>query len=109
MQSKLYFLYNSKITRLEFFHSRDYVHRDVKPENLLLGPDKNRDTVYLIDYGLANEYFDKRINLHIRMKNRLGLIGTAKYASINAHNGLEQSRRDDLEAAGYFLIYLHNG
>lgn len=108
MQSKLYILLTLKITRLEFVHSRGYIHRDIKPDNLLVGGEL-KNIIYLIDYGLSKEYKDNNTGLHIEFCSRKGLIGTAKYASINTHRGFEQSRRDDLESAGYVFIYLLKG
>ena len=46
---------------------------------------------------------------HIPYKHTHNLIGSNTYASINAHNCIELSRRDDLESLGYMLIYFYLG
>jgi len=66
-------------------------------------------TVYLIDYGLAKRFRDPMTKIHIPYKEGKRLTGTARYASINTHIGIEQARRDDLECLGYTLIYLAKG
>ena len=91
------------------FHSKGYLHRDIKPDNFTMGVNKNEDTVYLVDYGLAKPYLDFIKGNHIPFSDDKRLTGTARYASINAHLGYEQGRRDDLESLGYTLIYLHTG
>lgn len=93
------------ITRIECIHDRGYIHRDIKPENFLMGLNEYSNTLYLIDYGLSKRYKEKATNNHIQYKENRNLIGTARYASINAHLGIEQSRRDDLESIGYLLVY----
>eukprot|EP00435_Cladocopium_sp_Y103_P024112 s4048_g5.t2 len=97
------------INRLECVHSRNVIHRDVKPDNFLLGLGRRANQVNLIDFGLSKKYRDSKTQVHIPYREGKALTGTARYASINTHAGLEQSRRDDLEALGYVLIYLVKG
>lgn len=102
-------LADQMIARVEFVHSRNYIHRDIKPDNFLLGLGKKSNIVYVVDFGLAKKYRDSKTHQHIPYRENKNLTGTARYASINAHLGIEQSRRDDLEAIGYVLVYLVRG
>lgn len=95
------------LTRLEQVHCKDIIHRDLKPENFLLGLDSTDTLVYLVDFGLSKKYRVK--DGHIPFRANVGLVGTARYASLNAHMGNEQSRKDDLESLGYILIYFLKG
>ncbi|OXA63412.1 Casein kinase I isoform alpha [Folsomia candida] len=87
-------LVDQMLARVEFLHMKNFIHRDIK--------------LYLIDFGLAKKY---RLSTgrHIPHRSDKSLTGTARYASINAHEGHEQSRRDDLEAIGYVMIYFLMG
>ncbi len=97
------------ITVLEYIHNRHILHRDIKPDNFVMGLNNLSQNVYLIDFGLAKKYRSSKTLQQIPLVNRKKLTGTARYASINALKGYEHSRRDDLEAAGYVLIYLLKG
>lgn len=94
------------INRIEYLHSRCIIHRDIKPENFMFGVKGKVHHIYLIDFGLSKKYYDKS---HVAYRTKLSLTGTARYASINAHKGFEQSRRDDMEAIGHMLLYFLRG
>ena len=97
------------IDRLEFVHNRNIIHRDIKPDNFVLGLDNKSHIIYILDFGLSKKYRSSRTHQHIKFNVNKKLTGTARYASINALKGCEQSRRDDLEAIGYVLMYFLRG
>ncbi|XP_052188333.1 casein kinase 1-like protein 10 isoform X2 [Diospyros lotus] len=97
------------INRVEYLHSRGFLHRDIKPDNFLMGLGRKANQVYIIDYGLAKKYRDLQTHKHIPYRENKNLTGTARYASVNTHLGCEQSRRDDLESLGFVLMYFLRG
>ena len=93
---------------LKYIHDKHFIHRDIKPDNFAIGY-SNPKTIYLLDFGLAKKYrSSKTLEQKPMMKNKK-LTGTARYASVNALKGYDQSRRDDLESIGYVLAYLLRG
>ncbi|KAK9463336.1 kinase-like domain-containing protein [Lipomyces oligophaga] len=97
------------LARIEFIHAKSFIHRDIKPDNFLMGIGKRGNQVNVIDFGLAKKFRDPRTLAHIPYRENKNLTGTARYASLNTHLGIEQSRRDDLESLGYVLLYFCRG
>jgi len=92
---------------LSRMHRKGYIHRDIKPENFLTGVSGvESKQLYIVDMGLCKKYVSRGV--HIPERTDKSLTGTVRYASRYTHAGHEQSRRDDLEALGYMLIFLVN-
>ena len=93
----------------EQIHARGIIHRDLKPANFLLKTNAQQiSELYLIDFGLAKCFLDEK-NRHCTIKTNEQIIGTTRYMSVNVHQGLTASRRDDLESLGYSLLFLYHG
>ncbi|KAM1618123.1 hypothetical protein ACFX1R_018315 [Malus domestica] len=102
-------LADQMLDRVEFVHSKSVLHRDIKPDNFVMGAGRRANQVYIIDFGLAKKYRNSSTHRHIPYRDNKSLVGTARYASVNNHLGIEQSRRDDLESLGYVLMYFLRG
>ena len=92
----------------KFIHDKNIIHRDIKPDNISVGYN-DPCQIYFLDFGLAKKYRSSKTKVHNPITKHSKLTGTARYASINALAGWEQSRRDDLESFGYVLAYLYLG
>lgn len=94
---------------MEKLHAKHLLHRDVKPDNFLMGLARKSTTVFAIDFGLAKRYIKGETGEHIAFNKELRMVGTPRYCSVNAQRGWELSRRDDLEGLGFCLIYMLKG
>ncbi len=77
------------LKRIEKVHQERLIHRDIKPDNFLIGGnEQTKDSIYIIDFGLAKQYKSSD-GEHIPWRDGKNLTGTARYASINTHKGVE--------------------
>jgi len=89
---------------LSFIHEYGVIHCDVKPENFMVKDEK----IYLIDFGLSTIFVDEHMNPLLEKNESAFITGTPKFISLNIHNGIAPSRRDDLISAIYIFVYLSN-
>ena len=93
-----------QISRIEYIHSKNFIHRDVKPDNFLMGLGKKGNLVYVIDFGLAKKYRDARTHQHIPYRENKNLTGTARYASINTHLGIGECLLVDCDLSCEYIL-----
>ncbi|KAG1745802.1 casein kinase I isoform delta [Suillus occidentalis] len=94
------------LSRLEYINSHNYVHGDIKPQNVLVGLGQLRHTAFIIDFGIAKEYWNTATRVHIPFHQNQCLTGTPPFALINNHLGVDPGHRDNLKSLTYMLIYL---
>lgn len=93
------------LERAETLHENHLIHRDIKPANFVVTHGDAPAMVFCIDFGLSKRYRHPHTLQHIPYREGRSLTGTPRYASVANHQGVETSRRDDLESIGYILVY----
>ena len=90
------------IKRIQSLHNNCLLHRDIKPSNFVFGNEDDTNKLFLIDLGFAKRYdYD---GTHIEEKNINNIVGSLNFVSINVHNYIEPSRRDDIESCIYVIL-----
>jgi serine/threonine protein kinase len=70
-------------------HDEQFLHRDIKPDNFIMGTGDQEKQLFIIDFGLSKRFMDKKTGQHILKTDGKSMTGTARYASINTHLGIE--------------------
>jgi len=90
------------INRIKVLHETQLLHRDVKPSNFLFGLEKDINKLYLVDFGFSKRYLYN--GTHIQERELTKIVGSPNFVSLNIHNHIEPSRRDDLESCIYIML-----
>ena len=90
------------INRIKVLHENQLLHRDIKPSNFLFGLEKDINKLYLVDFGFSKRYIYN--GTHIQEKKLTKIVGSLNFVSLNIHNYIEPSRRDDLESCIYIIL-----
>jgi serine/threonine protein kinase len=90
------------INRIKVLHENQLLHRDIKPSNFLFGLEKDTNKLYLVDFGFSKRYTYN--GTHIQEKKLTKIVGSLNFVSLNIHNYIEPSRRDDLESCIYIML-----
>ena len=96
------------IDRIEHVHSKYILHRDIKPDNFLIG-NNNPNVIYLIDFGFSKKFRSSQTKKHFKFYKLNSFIGSREFISINGNKGIAPTRRDDLESAGFMFIFFAKG
>ena len=96
------------LNHIEFIHSKGLLHRDIKPDNFVIGKGENSKNLYLIDFGSSDFYIDAN-GEHIIWEEVRSMIASLLFASINNHVRSKPFRKDDLESIGFCLCYFMKG
>ena len=102
-------LFYQLLERVEHMHSKNFIHRDIKPDNMMMGLGEASNILHMIDFGISRLVVDPKTGRHIPFVRGKNLIGTCRYVSVNSHMGHELSRRDDLITVGYVMINFLTG
>jgi serine/threonine protein kinase len=99
---------NQMFDRVETVHKKGLIHRDIKPDNFMFGINTKHETLHLIDFGFCKPYLIPSSQAHIPFRNNRTPLGTTLFMSLHVIQGVEPSRRDDLESVFYCMLFLYN-